>query len=145
MALRERWATLTNEALREANIEARVDHRSLAAQGIDRKPLVHIPMEFYQLESRGMKSEVAERLREDYRARVAARLERTAARPTERVEQATPQREEAVDPRNVEEIRRRAVREWLRMRPKEAESSVSRDADSQRSQQNESEQQLDRD
>src|SRR4029077_10351410 len=32
--LRERWATLVNEGLREANVAARVDHRSLAAQGI---------------------------------------------------------------------------------------------------------------
>ena len=76
--LRERWATLTNQALREANIEARVDHRSLAAQGLDRKPLVHVPMEFYQLERSGMPKEAAERLREDYRARINAYRERTA-------------------------------------------------------------------
>lgn len=78
-SLRERWAVLTNEALREANVEARVDHRSLAAQGIDRKPLLRIPMEFYRLERDGMPKEEAERLRENYRARVAAHLERTAA------------------------------------------------------------------
>jgi hypothetical protein len=76
--LRERWAALTNQALREANIEARVDHRSLAAQGIDRKPLVHIPMEFYQLERSGMPKEAAERLREEYRARINAYRDRTA-------------------------------------------------------------------
>ena len=29
--MRERWASLVNESLREANIDARVDHRSLAA------------------------------------------------------------------------------------------------------------------
>jgi hypothetical protein len=51
--------------------------------------LVHVPMEFYQLERRGMPSEVAERLREDYRARVSARLERSAAQT--RVEQPAPQ------------------------------------------------------
>ncbi len=77
--LRERWAALTNEALREANVEARVDHRSLAAQGIDRKPLLHIPLEFYQLERQGMPSDVAERLRADYRARVTAYRERVLA------------------------------------------------------------------
>jgi len=77
--LRERWATLTNQALREANIEARVDHRSLAAQGIDRKPLLHIPLEFYQLERNGMPKEAAERLREAYRARLGAYRERSAA------------------------------------------------------------------
>ncbi len=77
--LRERWATVTNEALREANIEARVDHRSLAAQGIDRKPLLHIPLEFYQLERQGMSSDAAERLRAEYRARVTAYRERVLA------------------------------------------------------------------
>lgn len=39
---RERFANLTNERLREAGIEARVDHRSLEAQGIDRAPTVHL-------------------------------------------------------------------------------------------------------
>jgi ATP-dependent exoDNAse (exonuclease V) alpha subunit len=103
-ALRERWATLTNTALREANVEARVDHRSLAAQGIERKPLVHVPMEFYQLEKRGMPSEVAARLREDYRARVSARLERSDAQAgaehlaAERT-QAAPSREHAAPER----------------------------------------------
>jgi hypothetical protein len=77
--LRERWATLTNQALREANVEARVDHRSLAAQGIDRKPLLHVPFEFYQLERKGMPKEAAERLREDYRTRLSAYRERSAA------------------------------------------------------------------
>ena len=41
--VRDRWAVVTNEALREANVAARVDHRSLAAQGIDREPYPHIP------------------------------------------------------------------------------------------------------
>jgi hypothetical protein len=77
--LRERWATLTNQALSEANIDARIDHRSLAAQGIDRKPLLHVPMEFYQLERKGMPKEAAERLREEYRARLSAYRERSAA------------------------------------------------------------------
>jgi ATP-dependent exoDNAse (exonuclease V) alpha subunit len=135
--LRERWAVLTNQALREANIEARVDHRSLAAQGIERKPLLHIPMEFYQLERRGVPKEVAERLREDYRARVAAYLERSAGsaraeRAAAQPERAAPQAEqpapqpdrEVVTPRNAEEIRRRAVQAWLRMRSKGAESSA---------------------
>lgn len=77
--LRERWATLTNQALRDANVDARIDHRSLAAQGIDRKPLLHVPLEFYQLERNGMPKEAAERLREDYRARLSAYRERAAA------------------------------------------------------------------
>src|ERR1019366_10126053 len=45
--VRERWATVTNEALLDAHIEARVDHRSLAAQGIDREPYPYIPRAAY--------------------------------------------------------------------------------------------------
>jgi hypothetical protein len=41
-AVRARWADLTNERLLDAGIDARVDHRSLAAQGIDREPSKHI-------------------------------------------------------------------------------------------------------
>src|SRR6516162_8731556 len=77
--IRERWATLTNDALREANIDARIDHRSLAAQGIDREPLPAIPLMHLKMEQRGMQSDLAEHLRAEYRERVARRLEGTAA------------------------------------------------------------------
>ena len=77
-AIRERWATITNEALAEANIEARVDHRSLAEQGIDREPRPHIPFAAYKIERAGKHSEVAESIRADYNARVQARQERQA-------------------------------------------------------------------
>jgi ATP-dependent exoDNAse (exonuclease V) alpha subunit len=80
--VRERWATVTNEALREAEVDARIDHRTLAAQGIDREPLPHIPKAAFEMERHGYRNELAERLRDDYRARVEARLERAAARET---------------------------------------------------------------
>jgi ATP-dependent exoDNAse (exonuclease V) alpha subunit len=145
-ALRERWAALTNEALREAKIEARVDHRTLAAQGIDRQPVVHVPMEFYRW--KGVDSETLARIREDYRARIAARLERSKqteqSRQTEQQshqteqqphqteqqphqteqqshqteQQSHPSAQKDIDPRNMEEIRRRAVQSWLEMRSK---------------------------
>ena len=38
VAWRESWAKFCNAALKSAGIEERVDHRSLAAQGIDRPP-----------------------------------------------------------------------------------------------------------
>src|SRR5258708_17036280 len=62
-AIRERWATITNEALKEANIEARVDHRSLAEQGIDREPKPHIPFAADKIERAGKHSEFAETIR----------------------------------------------------------------------------------
>lgn len=39
---RARWAELVNERLMENGINARVDHRSLKDQGIDRAPTVHL-------------------------------------------------------------------------------------------------------
>lgn len=131
--VRERWATHVNEALREANIDARVDHRSLAAQGIDRQPMVHIPMQFYQRQIKGMKSDELARLRQEYQARLAARLEHSKQHAP--AEPAAPPVEKKIDPRNVEEIRRHAVESWLRMRSKEGESGREKGAGSEESQQ----------
>ena len=41
--VRARWAATTNEALRDAHVAARIDHRTLRAQGIDREPRPQIP------------------------------------------------------------------------------------------------------
>lgn len=116
-AIRERWATLTNEALKQANIEARVDHRSLAEQGIDREPRPHIPFAALKMERAGKHSEVAESIRADYDARVQARLERAADHTSTVVaaERAQPTPARAT-PRSLEDIRREARENWLRMR-----------------------------
>ena len=131
LILRERWATLVNEALREANVAARVDHRSLAAQGIDREPLPRIPLMQLKMEQRGVRSELAARLRAEYRERVQRRLERSPARsPLESAPGVAGARaaeggdKEPHPPaqiQDVEEIRRQAREAWLRLRPKEAE------------------------
>lgn len=39
---RERWQDIVNAALEAAGHDSRIDHRTLAAQGIDRAPTVHI-------------------------------------------------------------------------------------------------------
>src|SRR3984957_1967505 len=132
-AVRERWAAHMNDAFRAANIDERVDHRTLAAQGIDRQPMVYVPMEFYQRQLKGLEPGQIERLREQYRARVAARREQarqqqasakelTVAKETVLAREPTPDAgpasarqsaavndaaalpEKATDPRNVEEI-----------------------------------------
>lgn len=52
-AMRERWAELTNDALERAGHSARVDHRSLEAQGItDREPTKHLGPSATQYERR---------------------------------------------------------------------------------------------
>jgi ATP-dependent exoDNAse (exonuclease V) alpha subunit len=78
--VRARWAAVTNEALQEAHIAARVDHRTLEAQGIDREPRPQIPRAAFEMERHGYRSAVADRMREEYQARVQARLARVAGR-----------------------------------------------------------------
>jgi hypothetical protein len=67
--VRQRWAEVANLALESAHIDARIDHRSLAAQGITREPKLWIPRIPYEIERRGGHSIVAERIREEHRAR----------------------------------------------------------------------------
>ena len=74
-AVRTRWAELTNERLRENGIEARVDHRSLKDQGIDREPTSHMGPAVAAMERRGVKTEVGQRIEDE----VADRLARASA------------------------------------------------------------------
>lgn len=67
---RGRWAELTNERLLQAGVSARVDHRSLEAQGIDREPSIHLGPSVMGMKRRGADSEVQKRLD----AEVASRL-----------------------------------------------------------------------
>ena len=76
--VRERWAMAANAALEKEHINARIDHRTLKAQGIDREPRPHIPHAAFEMERHGYHSVVAERIRADYQARVEARLARAA-------------------------------------------------------------------
>jgi hypothetical protein len=72
-ALRARWAEQQNQALERAGVEARVDHRSLSAQGIDREAMQHRGPAISGIEARGQEAEVSVR-------REAERLERAQAR-----------------------------------------------------------------
>jgi MobA/MobL family len=60
--IRERWAALVNEHLAERGHRARVDHRSLEAQGVDREPTVHKGHVVTAIERRGERAYVAERI-----------------------------------------------------------------------------------
>jgi len=132
--LRARWAELANEALREANIEARIDHRSLEAQGLDREPRPHLPWAAVIAERRGERSEVAERIRERHRQRFAEQRQKTQrSAHTERTERAAdtprndvvragtareelePRRQTAI-PQDMDARRQQAVRDWLKYR-----------------------------
>ena len=55
--LRERWADLTNRALKREGRAERIDHRSLAAQGIDREATTHLGPVATDMERRGKASD----------------------------------------------------------------------------------------
>ena len=57
---RERWAELANERLAELDIDARIDHRSLEAQGIELEPQNQIGAPAKRIEDRGIEGEATE-------------------------------------------------------------------------------------
>ncbi|MDD5469106.1 MAG: MobQ family relaxase [Anaerolineales bacterium] len=73
---RARFAELQNERLWEAGAQARVDHRTLEAQGIDREPARHLGPAVSGMERRGASSEVGRRMAEEAIARLHAARER---------------------------------------------------------------------
>jgi hypothetical protein len=97
-------------------LQVRIDHRSLRAQGIDREPLPYIPARAFYMERRGLHSELAERIRERYRARVEARLARAAA-PTGAQPPAP-----GID---LEQLRRQAREAWLELRGRAPDGSTA--------------------
>jgi ATP-dependent exoDNAse (exonuclease V) alpha subunit len=108
--VRERWATATNEALLAAHIGARIDHRTLQAQGIDREPKPQIPRAAFEMERHGYRSVLAERIREEYQVRLESRLQRSQTADS------------AAEPASLDAIRRQARDNWLRMRQARAEA-----------------------
>ena len=72
---RQRFAELQNDRLAQAGSEARVDHRTLEAQGIDRAPTQHLGPAVSGLVRRGVNSDVARRMGEESDARLFAARE----------------------------------------------------------------------
>jgi len=70
-SVRERWAALTNEALRDARVDARVSHRSAQMREGHRSRSPWLPAAAYYIEKRGERSFLADRIREAHRAREA--------------------------------------------------------------------------
>jgi len=74
LAIRERWAHVTNDALREAGLAVQVDHRSLKQQGIDREPVPTVPEKVLYAERKQGRSAAGDAIRARHRERVEARL-----------------------------------------------------------------------
>jgi ATP-dependent exoDNAse (exonuclease V) alpha subunit len=103
--VRERWAMAANNALEQAHVAARIDHRTLRAQGIDREPGPQIPRAAFEMERHGYHSVVAERIRAEHQARVEARLQRAAEHAPAVAASKSP-----------EEIQKQSVQNWLQYR-----------------------------
>lgn len=135
---RERWEQLANQALEKAGQEARIDHRSLDAQGIDRLPGVHLGPTATAIERKGRESDIGRRAREqadqfmaDMQAQVA--LQRAAEKDVAELEtalatarwQATPV-EDRLKVANQERARLLQERQSLWDRQKAAEEAGKR-------------------
>jgi hypothetical protein len=121
--IRERWAQVANEALREGGVSARVDHRSYKDQGIDREPKPMMPLAVYYAEKKSGKSTPAgDNIRARYRERVEARL-----KGSEEHARVLRKQNEVARRRAIEDARRKAAQ------PKElARGALTRDELNQR-------------
>jgi ATP-dependent exoDNAse (exonuclease V) alpha subunit len=124
--VRRRWAEVANTALESAHVDARIDHRSLAAQGITRDPKLWIPRVPYEIERRGGRSAVAEQIRKDHRARLESRHEPQRTSP----ESGSPERDR--QRAGSEDIARQAIENWRQYR-REEERSGKREPTAQES------------
>src|SRR5579864_3418964 len=68
---REHWAELANERLAELDIDARIDHRSLEAQGIALEPQSQIGAPAKRIEDQGIKGEEIEADRAEMHREIA--------------------------------------------------------------------------
>jgi hypothetical protein len=125
--MRERWAHLTNEALRSAGLESRVDHRSFAAQGLDVEPTPTIPRKIYYAERRsGVGTRAGDEIRAFHRERIEARKqgkealeivlrrqrEQTRARLAQYAKQRADRPKRSLSPQEDRERRIERQREW---------------------------------
>jgi len=126
-AVRERWAALVNQHLEEHGHEARIDHRTLAAQGEVREPGFHKGPAVTAIERRGERTQVTERIGEDINERLKhaqelGRLERESKALARSIIDTTTELKaaladrEAERSRSTDEIRRDARTEWLASR-----------------------------
>jgi ATP-dependent exoDNAse (exonuclease V) alpha subunit len=100
-AVRERWATMTNEALQLANVAVRVDHRSIRAQAIDWERDPYIPIASQRSENPGQQNAMERAVADVSSIGSADKLE---------------------------EVRRLARQNWLRLRDTGHASSAARES-----------------
>jgi MobA/MobL family len=103
--LRERWATMTNDALRDAGLEVRISHipESQTVLRPDARPW--LPRVAWEIERRGGHSPLGDRAREQFAQRREVALERNPTPAASSSSGSTP-----------DQIRRQAIEEWRAIR-----------------------------
>ena len=91
MWVRERWAIVLNEHLKELGFESRVDHRGARARGLDHEPMPMIPNKILYMERNTGKPSVAG---DDIRRRYVERVEARRRGPEEYARVVQKQKEE---------------------------------------------------
>jgi hypothetical protein len=128
---REDWAHLANRHLERHGFEARIDHRSLEAQGIDREATLHLGYAANEMAQRGAQSDRMDELR-DILARNEIRTDMKAiAAELKALERAQAQEERRTaeieeQARRQQEARRQSAREREEIM-RERSRSASRD------------------
>ena len=132
VSLRVFWADIQNEKFKELGMAIRVDHRTLAAQGIDRQPTSHLGPTVSAMQRRGMDTRVGQRIAQEQRQAAAQRvlrlkqmqqLERERAQVDRSIldvsaDLAAAQRDQVVHrpSLSLEDVRKQAREEWLALR-----------------------------
>jgi len=103
--VRERWAQLTNEALADAGLTVRIDHRSNAEQGINQEPAPRLPPKVrYAEQKSGVPTAAGNAIRAAHRERVEARL-----KGPEELERVVRRQKEEARQRMIERAKQRAA------------------------------------
>lgn len=139
ISTREKWADRANIALAHAGHHASIDHRSLAAQGIDRTPTYHLGPAAAAMERKGKQSDRGERQREEEaeRQRQAHALEEAERQAKDAralalmIEQGRAQARAEYEAWKAEQLRQRQA-EQERQRQREREEQQRRQRERQR-------------
>lgn len=100
-AIREQWANITNKHLKEAKIDARIDHRSHKDRGLEQLPTKKLGWEASALERKGIKTATGEynRMVEEYNhtMKQLAIIEKSLKADTEQREQSNDRTRERIE------------------------------------------------
>ncbi|WP_201618387.1 MobQ family relaxase [Psychrobacter urativorans] len=100
-AIREQWANITNKHLKEAKIDARIDHRSHKDRGLEQVPTKKLGWEASSLERKGIKTATGDynRMVEEYNhtMKQLAIIEKSLKADTEQREQSNDRTRERLE------------------------------------------------